>query len=215
MRGRRRIDSSSIIAHPVNFETSLKCDAKNSTYICIYIYDLSIIDIDFVYQFNLKLIAPLFTFFYLKKKKCFLKFQKLTGLWLAGVVVNHVGIYGSKVAEGLSAFQRRSCFPSCWGMRLLNGCYYEKLGLGDFEAEATMIWPPLYIRHFRQFLKENCCVFIQISLNLFPFSNKPTLVQVMAWGQKGDKPSFEWRMVWFAEEYMHLTLYMLNFSEGT
>ena len=25
-------------------------------------------------------------------------------------VVNHVGIYGSKAAEGLSAFQRRSCF---------------------------------------------------------------------------------------------------------
>ena len=35
--------------------------------------------------------------------------QKLTGLWLVGVVINHVGIYGSKVAEGLSAFQRRSC----------------------------------------------------------------------------------------------------------
>ena len=112
VRGRRRIDSSSIIAHPVNFETSLKCDAKNSTYICIYIYiyDLSIIDIDFVYQFNLKLIALLFTFFCLKKKNVFLNFQKLTGLWLAGVVVNHVGIYGSKVAEGLSAFQRRSCY---------------------------------------------------------------------------------------------------------
>ena len=43
----------------------------------------------------------------------------MTGLWLAGVVVNHVGIYGSKVAEGLSAFQRRSCFQilkslTCW-----------------------------------------------------------------------------------------------------
>ena len=42
-----------------------------------------------------------------KKKK---KNKKLAGLWLAGEVVNHVGIYGSKVAEGLSAFQRRSCF---------------------------------------------------------------------------------------------------------
>ena len=37
------------------------------------------------------------------------KNQKLAGLWLAGDVVNHVGIYGSKVAEGFSAFQRRSC----------------------------------------------------------------------------------------------------------
>ena len=35
--------------------------------------------------------------------------QKLAGLWLAGEVVNYVGIYGSKAAEGLSAFQRRSC----------------------------------------------------------------------------------------------------------
>ena len=36
-------------------------------------------------------------------------FQKLEGLWLAGEMVDHIGIYGSKVAEGLSAFQRRSC----------------------------------------------------------------------------------------------------------
>ena len=43
-----------------------------------------------------------------QKKK---DFQKLAGLWLADEVVNHVGIYGSKAAEGLSAFQRRSCFP--------------------------------------------------------------------------------------------------------
>ena len=62
---------------------------------------------DFLYQFNLKLIAPLFTFLF--EKIFFYYFQKLTGLWLVGVVVNHVGIYGSKVAEGLSAFQRRSC----------------------------------------------------------------------------------------------------------
>ena len=41
-----------------------------------------------------------------KKKKVF---QKLAGLWLVGEVVNHVGLYGSKVAEGCSAFQRRSC----------------------------------------------------------------------------------------------------------
>ena len=36
-------------------------------------------------------------------------FQKLAGLWLAGEVVNYVGLHGSKVAEGCSAFQRRSC----------------------------------------------------------------------------------------------------------
>ena len=37
------------------------------------------------------------------------KIQKLAGLWLAGEMVDHIGIYGSKVAEGLSAFQHRSC----------------------------------------------------------------------------------------------------------
>ena len=48
------------------------------------------------------------------------KIQKLAGLWLAGEVVNHVGIYGSKAAEGLSAFQRRSCLylPRQWEMML-------------------------------------------------------------------------------------------------
>ena len=53
--------------------------------------------------------ATLFTISFqcLKKKKK--RFQKLAGLWLAGEVVNHIGIYGSKAAEGLSAFQRRSC----------------------------------------------------------------------------------------------------------
>ena len=40
-------------------------------------------------------------------------FKKLAGLWWAGEVVNHIWIYGSKVAEGSSAFQRRSCYLSC------------------------------------------------------------------------------------------------------
>ena len=107
MRSRRRIDSS-IIAHPVNlrWERLLKCYAKNSTYIYM---TLSIIDMDFLYQFNLRLIAPLFSFFSWNvwKKKVFQDFQKLAGLWLVGEMDNHVGIYGSKVAEGFSAFQRR------------------------------------------------------------------------------------------------------------
>ena len=59
---------------------------------------------DFVYQFNLGLIAPLFTGSYHemfeKKIKKKLNFQKLAGLWLVGQVDNHVAIYGSKVAEG-------------------------------------------------------------------------------------------------------------------
>ena len=36
-------------------------------------------------------------------------FKKLAGLWWAGEVVDHVWIYGSQVAEGSSAFQRRFC----------------------------------------------------------------------------------------------------------
>ena len=51
---------------------------------------------------NLKLILISSTW---EEKK---DFQKLAGLWLAGEMVNRIGIYGSKVAEGLSAFQRRS-----------------------------------------------------------------------------------------------------------
>ena len=43
----------------------------------------------------------------------FFNFLKLAGLWLVGEVV---AIYGSKVAEGFSAFQRRSCYK----------CSYEK-----------------------------------------------------------------------------------------
>ena len=72
---------------------------------------LSIIDMDFLYQFNLRLIAPLFTvsFHEMFEKKVFQDFQKWVGLWLVGKMNNHVGIYGSKVAEGFSAFQRRSC----------------------------------------------------------------------------------------------------------
>ena len=45
--------------------------------------------------------------FNLRAKKNF--FQTLAGLWLAGKMINRIGIYGSKVAEGLSDFQRRSC----------------------------------------------------------------------------------------------------------
>ena len=114
VRSRRRIYSSSIIGYPVNsdlhtWERLLKCYAKNSTHIYI---TLLIIDMDFLYQFNMGLIAPLFTVSFHEKfeKKCFLKFSKLAGLWLVDIVDNHVAIYGSKVAEDFSALQRRSCF---------------------------------------------------------------------------------------------------------
>ena len=78
------------------------------TYIYIYIdITLSISDVDFLYQFNLSLHHFWGVFFFNVEKKNV--FQKLAGLWLVGEVVNHVGLYGSKVVEGCSAFQRRSC----------------------------------------------------------------------------------------------------------
>ena len=78
------------------------------TYIYIDIdITLSISDMDFLYQFNLSLHHFWGLFFSMLKKKYI--FQKLAGLWLVGKVVYHVGLYGSKVAEGCSAFQRRSC----------------------------------------------------------------------------------------------------------
>ena len=90
---RRRIDSSSIIAHPVNsdlhtWERSLKCYAKNSTYIYIV---LLIIDVDFLYQFNLGLIAPLFIVSFHEKfeKKKFFKIFKSWQVcdWLAKWII--------------------------------------------------------------------------------------------------------------------------------
>ena len=96
--------------HLGNIVKMLNCYAKNSThthtYIYIYIYNM-IIDMDFLYQFNLGLIAPLFTGSFHEMFDFFLFFQKFAGLWLVGKVDNHVAIYGSKVAEGFSAFQRR------------------------------------------------------------------------------------------------------------
>ena len=50
----------------------------------------------------------------------------MTGLSsLAGVVVNRVGIYGSKVAEGLSAFQRRSCFTLAGSSTIFLGYFFS------------------------------------------------------------------------------------------
>ena len=105
--------------HPVNsdlhtWERSLLCQELDIyMYIYIYIYKtLLIIDIDFLYHFNMGLIAPLITgsFHEMFNKK--ISFQKLEGLWLVGKVDNHVAIHRSQVAEGFSAFQRRCCWYS-------------------------------------------------------------------------------------------------------
>ena len=59
VRSRPRIDSSSIIAHPVNsdlhtWERSLKCYAKNSTYIYIYIYIYDALDNRYGFSISVK-----------------------------------------------------------------------------------------------------------------------------------------------------------------
>ena len=81
-------------------------------HIHIYIYDA----LDNRYGFSISVqhgidCTTFHSFFSWKvwTKKVFKNFQKLAGLWLVGEVDNHVPIYGSKVAEGFSAFQRRSC----------------------------------------------------------------------------------------------------------
>ena len=53
---------------------------------------LLIIDMDFLYQVNIGLIAPLFSFFSWKvwKKNAFKIFQKLAGLWLVGSITSHI-----------------------------------------------------------------------------------------------------------------------------
>ena len=82
--------------------------------IYIYIYH----PLDNGYGFSISVQSEITTPM-LKEKNDFQDFQKLAGLWLIGEVVtsNHhenVGIYGSKVAEGCSAFQRRS-WQTWWG----------------------------------------------------------------------------------------------------
>ena len=64
----------------------------------------------------------------------------MADLWLVGKMVNRIGIYGSKVAEGLSAFQRRSCsslqyrYVCGWNMR------YKRFHLSmDSEPEFYFI----------------------------------------------------------------------------
>ena len=104
VRSRRRIDSSSIIAHPVNSDAHLGEIVKMlSQELDIYIYIALDNRYGFFYQFNLGFSQ----FLFMKSLKFFFfNFLKLAGLWLVGEVV---AIYGSKVAEGFSAFQRRSC----------------------------------------------------------------------------------------------------------
>ena len=85
VRSRRRIDSSSITAHPVNsdlhtWERSLKCYAKNSTYIyiCIYIWRSSLSIWIFYISSTWDWLHHFSQFLFMKIwRKCFLNFSKV------------------------------------------------------------------------------------------------------------------------------------------
>ena len=137
----------------------LNCYAKNSTHTHIYIYNM-IIDMDFLYQFNLGLIAPLFTgSFHEMFEIIFFFFQKFAGLWLVGKVDNHVTIYGSKVAEGFLAFQRRLVTRCSFLLYVQNICRifcmlcivefmwsvleaFTRILQGSFTGTGAIIWLP-------------------------------------------------------------------------
>ena len=112
VRTRRRIDSSSIIAHPVNFAIYTCTQARNmkprSRYMCRYTYiDIALSIITWILLYRLATVNHVAI---LSGFQCFKEvFQKLADMWLVGEVVNHVGLYGCKAAESYSAFQHRCC----------------------------------------------------------------------------------------------------------
>ena len=89
------------------------------TYVCVYIYEiLSIIDVNFLYQFNLRLhhYYGLFSTF---EKNVFQNFQKLAGLWLVGEEINH--LYFMDLRRPRVA--RRSNVGLVW--KLFRGQYFD------------------------------------------------------------------------------------------
>ena len=75
-----------------------------------------------------------------------------------------------------------------------------------YHTEAETKWPPFSRRRFQMhFLNENVGITIRISLKFVPnvsIDNKPTLVQIMALRQTGDKPLSEPMMALFSDVYM-------------
>ena len=89
----------------------LNCHTQTHTHTHIYMA-LLIFDMDFLYQIDCTTFHS-FLSWNIWKENCFLKFSKVGRsviVWLVGEVDNHVTIYGSRVAEDISAFQRRSCW---------------------------------------------------------------------------------------------------------
>ena len=68
-------------------------------------------------------------------------FHKLAALWSARLANNHVRIYGSNLAEGFSAFRRRSCFErKDQGIYSLN----KQMSYCKISQSLTYIFSDLY-----------------------------------------------------------------------
>ena len=120
---------------------------------------LLISDMDFLYQFNLRLHNFEGFFSNVEKKKI----QKLAGLWLVGEVVNHVGLYGSKVAEGCSAFQRRSFFRFVDIQYIFTICIFHGTYYTTWPA-----WKPHDV-------VTDCYIFQCVELTAWVYSHSATL----------------------------------------
>ena len=76
--------------------------------------------------------------------------------------------------------------------------------------------PPLGRRHFQmQFVYENRLISLKISLNVVPkgpIDNKSSLVPVMAWCRKGDKPLREPMITQSSDAYMRHSAQWVNSS---
>ena len=64
----------------------------------------------------------------------------MAGLWLDGEVDNHVAIYGSKVAEGFSAFQCRSCIRWVINKWTNHGVLHSAGDLGILHGYIMDCW---------------------------------------------------------------------------
>ena len=125
------------------------------------------------HQFNLRL--HYFSQFQRKGRK---KNQKLADLWLVGKMVNRIGIYGSKVAEGLSAFQRRSCLGCNNSSMLKFKWLFNSLAPGGFEN----IFQNVFFKLISWIdTLSNSCETVLRRMPQNPSDDKSTLVQVMAW----------------------------------
>ena len=82
-----------------------------------------------------------------------------------------------------------------------NDCYF---------ADNTYSY--IFISNFMNWM---LCFFIQISLKFVPkepIYNKRVLIQVMAWGQTGDKPLSESTLTQFADAYLRYCVLPLHYK---